>query len=280
MILGEQPSAHARQSVTLYEDWQQRRSAAQAKADPQTAKLLDYLLSRYQDDSLAQSPAMFPLPSRVTLNAKAMVVNYHLAKRAGLGATGNAQEASARVTNLLREMAARPTTDDTLDDPFGYDTSEFMTSAEFRKLKSAWRRLNKLVSHGSIEEIVEAQSEEFGGLWSSSTIGAATNTLTCFPHRKAVSYCLLFWRRLLASFGRSWLTDRLEARFTQPDCRELAASRMRDALGMMRSSFVAGHWSCSDCTSAIRKISGCCWTFTTCLREQSTIVCDRISSSP
>src|SRR5256885_17039307 len=94
---------------TLYEDWQLRREHLNT-VEPlphfeEQAKVLDYLLSRYKDDPLAQEPAKFPLPGELFLNSRAIIVNHHM-KFGEFGPVRDSVDAHAKAHTMLHRIAA------------------------------------------------------------------------------------------------------------------------------------------------------------------------------
>lgn len=103
------PATHV---ISLYDDWSARRERllrplAQAKLPAAAAhvKVLEYLLSRYRDAEVARAAAMFPLPSGIELNERAIIINHHLGSRYVAGVK-TADEARSRVASILQRMAA------------------------------------------------------------------------------------------------------------------------------------------------------------------------------
>src|ERR1043165_3086114 len=93
---------------TLYEDWKLRR-ARLARAEAQEyyaeqARVLDYLLQRYDGDPVALLPARFPLQTELYLNSRGIIVHHHLGRGAYNG-TRTPAEAHQRARKILRHIA-------------------------------------------------------------------------------------------------------------------------------------------------------------------------------
>lgn len=214
--------------VSLYADWRHRRDQlTAAPQDSQAAKLLDFLLSRYADDAQAQQPARFPHPSEVRFNSIAMVVNHHLAQRIGVGGTSNADEADARVTQVVQRMAAPA--DAKIEDPFAEEIAA--KPIKLKRIRAAFGVLSAF-AEADFEDLPTETPEWIEDLPrpAQAAHDAATYLIDTI-HPKAISYGLLAWRQLLASYGQCWLTDLLETRIRLPHNRSLSADKVRAALG-------------------------------------------------
>ncbi len=98
-------------TISLYDDWEARRAhlllpTAQANVPAALAhvKVLEFLLSRYRDAEIARHAAMFPLPTDVVLNQRAIIVNHHLGSRRVAGVK-SAEEAESRISSILQRMS-------------------------------------------------------------------------------------------------------------------------------------------------------------------------------
>lgn len=101
---------------SLYEDWQRRRERLSQDTVPfgeavrvAQIRILDYLLKRYEHDSTAQRPALFPLRGDLQVNQRASVVHAHLLGRA---LTQTMDDANSRLSPVLKRMAAANAQDD------------------------------------------------------------------------------------------------------------------------------------------------------------------------
>lgn len=99
-------------SISLFEDWKRRRewmSLPRVQAGLPSAiphiKVIEFLLSRYHDAEVAHQAAMFPLPSEMAFNQRAIIVNHHLGSRCVAGVK-SADEAVSRVHSILSRMNA------------------------------------------------------------------------------------------------------------------------------------------------------------------------------
>ncbi|MBI1899695.1 MAG: hypothetical protein HYS13_01110 [Planctomycetia bacterium] len=96
-------------SITLREDWLARRDRClQSQLDQRPLvdiqlKLLNYLIGRYGNTTLAAQPARFPQPHGVYVNQRAIVVHHHLGRLIASG-VGSASEAQRRVAGVVRRM--------------------------------------------------------------------------------------------------------------------------------------------------------------------------------
>jgi len=108
--------------ISLYDDWRVRRARLlpAQKYLPSAAahgKVLEFLLSRYQDAEVARQVAMFPLPRELALNERAIILNHHLGSGRVAGVK-SALEAEARVASILERMSAPVAPDDEDDGPW------------------------------------------------------------------------------------------------------------------------------------------------------------------
>lgn len=100
---------------TLIEDWRIRRSQLEAvrhesgERAAALAKLLDYLIGRYEGTEAANQPARAAPPPATLVNTRAMVVHHHLwfGVVAGVKSPKQAQERMARVLHRMEESFQR-----------------------------------------------------------------------------------------------------------------------------------------------------------------------------
>ncbi|MDZ4780076.1 MAG: hypothetical protein SGJ19_07485 [Planctomycetia bacterium] len=105
-------------TISLYEDWAARRDrlllptvqASFPSALPHV-KVLEFLLSRYRDADVAHQAAMFPLPSEIVFNQRAIIINHHLGSRRVAGVK-TADEAATRMSSILSRMHGPESNDD------------------------------------------------------------------------------------------------------------------------------------------------------------------------
>ena len=97
---------------TLYQDWQTRHGRLVQFGAPTWRHLdfqrpvLEFLIKRYAGDSVAQKPALFPLPSPFVLQKRTMVVQHHIAK--GLNwHIRDENDARKKTSTILERMKAR-----------------------------------------------------------------------------------------------------------------------------------------------------------------------------
>ncbi len=221
------------EEISVYEDWRQRRKQLnpEAAAGP-PGKLLDFLLSRYADEPKVREPAQFALIHDFDVNNIAMVVNHHLAKRGRLGTTRNAAEAESRIAQVVRRMTTTPENLVDIPDPLELDGPKISVRT-LKRMQAAWKWLNDRASQGLPlgPEPQSAAELKMPGRFGSHTPWSAVVTLCRVDHPRAVSYSLLAWRRLLSTYGRCWVTNELEFRFSDLNYRAMAVERIRSALG-------------------------------------------------
>ncbi len=140
--------------ISLYDDWRARRErlllpAAQAISPSAAAhvKVLEYLLSRYQDAEIVRLAAMFPLPRDLALNERAIILNHHLGSGRVAGVK-SADEAEARVATILSRMTAAAATDDEDDAPWPGNST-------------LWSRASLRVKHRQEDRYLALASDDY-----------------------------------------------------------------------------------------------------------------------
>lgn len=158
--------------ISLYDDWRARRErlllpAAQAILPSAAAhvKVLEFLLSRYQNAEVVRLAAMFPLPRDLALNERAIILNHHLGSGRVAGVK-SALEAEARVVNILSRMAAPVSSNDEDDTPWPGNSTlwsraalkvkhrqedRYLALASDDYFDRAWA-LNHFQAHGTLQD--------------------------------------------------------------------------------------------------------------------------------
>jgi len=140
-------------TITLFEDWKQRRERLllpTVRANLPSAiahvKVLEFLLSRYHDAEVAHQAAMFPLPSEIVLNQRAIIVNHHLGSRRVAGVK-SADEAVSRVSSILSRMRS---TESQVDD-----------GAPWPGESTLWTPKTRRVEHRAEDQYLALASDDY-----------------------------------------------------------------------------------------------------------------------
>jgi hypothetical protein len=238
---------------TLYEDWQMRRQRLNNMPAPigktyvsVQARVLDYLLKRYEGSEDAKKLARFPLGNEVLFNHRAVVVHHHLEKGKFAGVKTEA-ESRGRMASILQRIKAIDPQSDAKAPSDGvqfsgrdmtptklslFDSEESRTrkaGIEFREAIKWGQDIRSVLSISSTlpEDVIAWIYEQL------SSDGFTQETLDVFllcENRTALDYAILAWREHCIREPHGNLTERIEQMFAIPSRREHAAERLRAEL--------------------------------------------------
>jgi hypothetical protein len=237
----------------LREDWHARRERLARKATPPPQlgelhlQILDYLIGRYGDSPEAARPAWFSPKSDLYVNDRAIVVHHHL-WQGKVSGVKNRQEAEARVSAILKRMAAsgedRPAEAEH-ESHLPLDLSVFHCLPVHDPI---WRRrmstvrwniwfgrevtplIAKLLERHPFApiEVIRCLYERLRNLDLEDDY-AADLLLQC-ENPSAPHYGVLAWRERLAAGHRDAVTGRLRQLFCQPAIGKRVVERIRAEL--------------------------------------------------
>jgi len=249
-------------TLSLQDDWRQRREKLLASGDQQFQKsqirILDFMLRRYGDQLAAQRPARFPMLAPVYLNRRAIVVHQHLggSQFAGIKTEG---EARTRASKLLARMAnstpreAKPAAvtivvktvkrsllEDILPSIFLFTERRLKFKlARVTKVKDPERILaaaeNVMAFEKKLPETAVAYLHEIAAQRGEPDAMRAANLLLKCENHSALDYSVLAWRERVGRIGVDAGVERFEQLWLSAEHCERAAEKMREELASENS---------------------------------------------
>ncbi len=221
---------------TLLDEWQWRRDALNLGLDSATpfarerARVLDFLIHRYQNSPEAQRPAPAKPKADFQVNQRAIVVLHHI-WQGRVGGIKSPQEAQARVSAILKRISLPPSTEEAeateadVLTPDGGSGKAVAASPPKGPTLPTWMALQLY------QRIVSAGADDV----------QAVESLACGRNRSALLYAVYAWRELVGS-GRTTQACNMLHRFlatAEPSGVVIEGVRESLAHGNVRVRFAA-----------------------------------------